>query len=59
MKVPFSPRAWCSVIPFGLPAVEVWQLVADLRRARIRLPQLVDELLTSGRMLTQVGDRLW
>jgi len=60
MKVPFSPRAWCSVIPFGLPAVKVWQLVADLltsgrmltqvgdelRWARIRLPQLVDELLT-------------
>jgi len=47
------------VIPFGLPAVEVWQLGDELRRAGIRLPQLVDELLRSGRMLAQVGDGLW
>jgi len=47
------------VIPFGLPAVEVWQVGDELRWVRIRLPQLVDELLMSGRMLTQVGDGLW
>jgi len=47
------------VIPFGLPAVEVWQVGDELRWVRIRLPQLVDELLMSGRMFAKVGDGLW
>ena len=42
-----------------MPAVEVWQVGDELRWAGIRLPQLVDELLMSGRMFAQVGDRLW